>query len=591
MTVSGLGMLGQLANESIAEYRQRFQAQLALIEAHEQRQAAAEAARLQAEAGAAAEKQRLQAAADADTQARRKEAQDLLQRHEATNFDRLKFWHFEPSEGHDDATPDEQHKEFLSELVTRLVYTCNHLQSELEKQHWEHEDATRALHTRVQDLEQAAPRPDAGEPNNAASTRQLEQQVDHILTMLGDISTFAALTSISEQLDTLKNEIQQLHQPPDNDGSTNASRQYKMSTFRIEKFDDYTHQDPVPWWQGFTTKLRIHEVPEYLFILTLVLNAKGGCQIWLSKISWEDLTREWKKRFIVYDASTLAINRLFTMTQGNTPTRDWLTEWQKIVATPDLELPFSHVRREFYNRSCAALSLALGDREQYTTFAEIIDKAREIIKTNRAAAHEKSLWQPAYVEKGKFGPCLQHVVAVQPDNIADQMDWVDRLPDIEFAYNTLLHLAIGVTPFELHHGGRKGHIFADLLLPRTADIDSACSPASISKYRELLAQARANMQKTRVRIHQQANRRRVPCPICTGDLVWVSAEEFALEQDVSRKLLPKWFGPWPVTSAAGDEPDGPSFVINIPPHLTVHPVFHASKLATYTPAKSDDFSG
>ncbi|GBG92114.1 hypothetical protein CBR_g54414 [Chara braunii] len=137
------------------------------------------------------------------------------------------------------------------------------------------------------------------------------------------------------------------------------------------------------------------------------------------KISWEDLTREWKKQFIVDDALTLAINRLFTMSQGNTPTRDWLTEWQKIVATPDLQLPFLHLRRELYNRSCAALSLALGDREQYTTFAEIIDKAREIIKTNWAAAHEKSAWQPAYVEKGKFGPCPQHVAAVQPNNIVE----------------------------------------------------------------------------------------------------------------------------------------------------------------------------
>jgi hypothetical protein len=35
----------------------------------------------------------------------------------------------------------------------------------------------------------------------------------------------------------------------------------------------------------------------------------------------------------------------------------------------------------------------------------------------------------------------------------DQKDWVDRLPDIEFAYNTSLHSVIGVTPFELHHGG------------------------------------------------------------------------------------------------------------------------------------------
>ncbi|GBG85411.1 hypothetical protein CBR_g40053 [Chara braunii] len=171
----------------------------------------------------------------------------------------------------------------------------------------------------------------------------------------------------------------------------------------------------------------------------------------------------------------------------------------------------------------------------------------------------------------------------------DQKDWVDPLPDIEFAYNTSVHPAIGMTPFELHHGVRKGRIFADLLLPRPADIDAAYSPASVRKYRELLTQVRANMQKAQVRMQPQANRRRVPCPIRAGDLVWVSAEEFALEQDVSRKLLPKWFGPWSVTAAAGDEPDGPSFVINIPEHLTVHPVFHASKLATYTPAKSYDF--
>ncbi|GBG93191.1 hypothetical protein CBR_g60256 [Chara braunii] len=177
-----------------------------------------------------------------------------------------------------------------------------------------------------------------------------------------------------------------------------------------------------------------------------------------------------------------------------------------------------------------------------------------------------------------------------PDLITDK-DWIDRLPDIEFAYNTSVHPTIGVTPFELHHDGRKGRIFADLVLPRPADIDAACSPAFVRKYRELLAQAHANMQKAQVRMQQQANRHRVPCPIRAGDLVWVFAEEFALEQDVSRKLLPKWFGPWPVTSAAGDEPDGPSFVINIPPHLTVHPVFHASKLATYMPAKRDNFRG
>ncbi|GBG91125.1 hypothetical protein CBR_g51927 [Chara braunii] len=173
----------------------------------------------------------------------------------------------------------------------------------------------------------------------------------------------------------------------------------------------------------------------------------------------------------------------------------------------------------------------------------------------------------------------------------DQKDWVDRLPDIEFAYNTSVHPAICVTPFELHHGGEKAWIFADLLLPQAADIDVPCSPASIRKYRDLLIKARANMPNAQIRMQQQANRRRLPCPFCEGDRVWVLSEEFALEQDVSRKLLSKWFGPWEVTSAVGDDPAGPSFVINIPPHLTVHGVFHASKLAIYTPPSADEFPG
>ncbi|GBG85577.1 hypothetical protein CBR_g40215 [Chara braunii] len=436
------GLPGQLANEPVADYKKRFQAQLAVIEAEEQRQLAAKAAQLQADEAAAAEKLRLQAEADAEAQARRKEAQDLLQRHEAASVDRLKFWHFEPNG--DDATPEEQHKEFLSKLVTRLLYTCNYQQSELEKQYQDltqqhqelaklrrtvqsHEDATRALNARMLDLEQAVPRPTAGASSSASSSPQLEERVDHVVAMLGDISTFAAPTTISSQLHTLKTEFRQLQ-------STNADgnpKLYKMPTFQLDRFDDYTQQDPVLWWEAFTTQLRILPVAKHAYIGALFMNSKGGCQTWLThlatshgvdvpdlkdKITWEERTRLWKKRFIVDDAPALAINRLFTMSQGNTATRDWLTEWQKIATVPNLDLPFMHLRREFYNRLCAALSQTLGDREQYSTFAEIIDKAREIIKINRSAAHEKSTWQPTYVEKVRTGPRQQHFAAVQSDS-------------------------------------------------------------------------------------------------------------------------------------------------------------------------------
>ncbi|GBG68519.1 hypothetical protein CBR_g3063 [Chara braunii] len=411
MTGAALGMPDQLANESIAEYKKHFQAQLAAIEAEEERQLAAKAAQLQAEEVATAEKLRLQAEADADTQARRKEAQDLLLPHEANSIDRLK-----------------------------LVYTCNHLQSELanlqravRNHKTQHEDATRALDARVLDLEQAVPGPAAGASSSASSSRQLEERVDHVVAMLGDISAFTKPATISQRFELLDTKISQ-QQQTDHSHNNSSARPYKMPTFRIEKFDDCTHQDPVVWWQGFTTELGIHEVPDHLFSSALFINIKGGCQIWLShmatihgvqvsdlhkKVTWEDMTKEWKKRFIVDDAPALAINRIFAMAQGSTPTRDWLTDWQKIVATPDLDLPFPHLRCEFYNRSCVAPSLALGDREQYNTFAEIINKAREIIKTNRAAAHEKSTWQPTYVEKVRTGPRQQQFAAVQSDSGED----------------------------------------------------------------------------------------------------------------------------------------------------------------------------
>ncbi|GBG89617.1 hypothetical protein CBR_g49407 [Chara braunii] len=234
---------------------------LALIEAEEQHQLAAKAARLQAEAAATAEKQRLQAEANADTQARRKEAQDLLQRHETASIERLKFWHFQPSNG-DDTTPEEHHKEFLSKLVTRLLYACNYQQSELERQNHElqqqyqdlktqhpelanlrrivqsHDDATRALNSRVLDLEQAVPGQDAGESNSAPSNRQLEQRVDHVVAMLDNISTFAAPTTICNQLDTLKTEVQQLQ-------LTNTDDNNPLTYYKTQDTAQVSVQQPV----------------------------------------------------------------------------------------------------------------------------------------------------------------------------------------------------------------------------------------------------------------------------------------------------------------------------------------------------------
>ncbi|GBG89027.1 hypothetical protein CBR_g48636 [Chara braunii] len=170
----------------------------------------------------------------------------------------------------------------------------------------------------------------------------------------------------------------------------------------------------------------------------------------------------------------------------------------------------------------------------------------------------------------------------------DQNDWVERLPDVELAYNSSIHPAIGISPFEFEHGSPVTSPL-DTITPRTTESDDHL--LFLRRMQELLVKARDQMAKMQQHMSQQANRQRLPCPFRTGDLVWVSAAEFSLEQDISRKLLPKWMGPWPIVAPAGDAPEGPSFTIQLPDHLPVYPIFHCSKLALYTPAEHDDFPG
>ncbi|GBG60972.1 hypothetical protein CBR_g18570 [Chara braunii] len=170
----------------------------------------------------------------------------------------------------------------------------------------------------------------------------------------------------------------------------------------------------------------------------------------------------------------------------------------------------------------------------------------------------------------------------------DQKDWVERLPNVELAYNSSIHPAIGMSPFELEHGSPITSSL-DTIIPRTAESDNQL--LFLRQMQELLVKARDQMAKMQQRMSQQANRQRLPCPFRAGDLVWVSAPEFSLEQDISPKLLPKWMGPWPIVAPVWDAPEGPSFIIQAPAHLPVYPVFHCSKFALYTPTEHDDFPG
>src|SRR6267154_204932 len=163
------------------------------------------------------------------------------------------------------------------------------------------------------------------------------------------------------------------------------------------------------------------------------------------------------------------------------------------------------------------------------------------------------------------------------------MDWVEKLPLVEFAINSSLSSTMGFAPFELNYG------YMPTLI-------GGISPTETAKpgVRHFINQAINNLEtahdviiKSRVNQTLQANkRRREDSPFAVGDKVYFSTENLALPTGRARKLMPKWIGPYPVTQS---HPKESRYTLDLPPELKaqrVHPSFHTSRLRPFH--KNDD---
>ncbi|GBG65088.1 hypothetical protein CBR_g49163 [Chara braunii] len=393
------------------------------VQEEQQREAAAEEARLNAIAHAETQRRRQQVDEAANHNKARRDAASVLMQQEAAHIATLQAWNVDPVAA-TEPTMEEQTKSALANMMYQVILTCNWQQVGLARQArtiTEHEETLKSLHARLDMLEKDnMPHRHTTSSSINPPIRKLEERLDHLVALVENLNSFRQPTTISQQISALQADLHQLQQQPT--GTCNNV----TPKFSIERFDDYHKADPISWWQGFTNELSIHLVPLESKISALYLCNTGANQVWLNhlaqtkgvevsklytKITWEAMTEKWRKRFIVDDAQGKGVNRIFNMHQGSQPTREWLTEWQKIETIPNLDIPFVHLRREFFQRSVDSLSTALGERSLYTDFDQIVEKAREVIQTNRWAANERRS-QPNFVEKGK-GPRPQQVVAVQ----------------------------------------------------------------------------------------------------------------------------------------------------------------------------------
>jgi hypothetical protein len=151
-------------------------------------------------------------------------------------------------------------------------------------------------------------------------------------------------------------------------------------------------------------------------------------------------------------------------------------------------------------------------------------------------------------------------------------DWDNQLAMIELAYNTSTHSTTGMSPIEIDIG----------ITPRLpislarSETDASASAAFIleqisenemSAFRAILASQ--HRDKTRIDDHRQDELYEI------GDKVWLDTKDlFVMNQPGSRKLRPRWAGPFEVVAVHGDL----NVELKLPAQWRIHPIIHIARL-------------
>jgi len=168
--------------------------------------------------------------------------------------------------------------------------------------------------------------------------------------------------------------------------------------------------------------------------------------------------------------------------------------------------------------------------------------------------------------------------------LTDQTQWQRYLPMAEFAFNNSHHVSLDTTPFILNYGVEpRTPIDHWKEIQSTKVAEEAVTPAAefMDKMRRAVAHAQTCLQRAQDRQAAAANQGRRVVTYAVDDQVMVHTKNMNIPG--TRKLSPRWVGPFPVTRVINPV----AVQLHLPNGYRCHNVFHVSLLKPYVQREGD----
>ncbi len=147
--------------------------------------------------------------------------------------------------------------------------------------------------------------------------------------------------------------------------------------------------------------------------------------------------------------------------------------------------------------------------------------------------------------------------------------WDTYLTAAEVAYNNAPHASTGESPFFLTYGTHP-------TLPSTLPARPRPAPY-VQQLTDAISSAQDHLRRAQRTQTSSADRHRRDLAFAPGDHVLLSTRNLRLHGRSYSKLGPLYIGPFVVAARVGPV----AYRLTLPPHLTIHPVFHISLLKPY----------